>query len=290
MRIPFKKMIISIILIVIIFILIIFCGKKLIFDKFDKHETPFVISLTSLPNRNSNLRENIHSLITQNYKNYEVHLNLPKKTLYNGEYSNTNKPDIEESDKLKIFYVDDVGSITKIYYTLQRTKNYIISVDDDFVYHPDMLQEYNNIVKKYPNASVGFNGIYPVGKKTNGDLDFIGSPKISPVRVGAIEGYKSVCYKPEFFDKEFFEQWYNKSWNDDLIIGSWLGYKNIPKYIVSYSKEKDFKNRMISFPLVKKLDNPLSGVNHHRIKEGGSNKSYKNLWKVSFLLSKNFNS
>ena len=229
-------------------------------------ETPFVISLTSLPTRISNLKRNIHSLLTQNYTNYEVHLNLPRKTEFDGVWDETSAHGIEYNERLKIFYVNDVGSITKIYYTLQRTSNYIISVDDDFIYHPDMLHEYNNNVKQFPNHVIGFGGIYTVGRETDGTLEFISCPR-EPTRVGAIEGYKSVCYKPEFFDKEFFDTWYKKSWNDDLIIGSWLGYKNISKYVLSYSKESNFVCDTLTFPLIEALRNQPSGVHHHRIKE-----------------------
>ena len=51
----------------------------------------------------------LDSLCGQPYDNYEVHLNVPKETKFDGEY----KEDLSKydyGDKLKIFYVEDVGA------------------------------------------------------------------------------------------------------------------------------------------------------------------------------------
>lgn len=239
-------------------------------------EQRFVISLTTLPNRNASLRENINSLLSQNYSNFEIHLNVPKESPLNGHWNDLNIP---SDDKLKVFWVDDIGAITKLYYTLKRTNDRIITVDDDFIYHPDMLNEYNNLVQVLPDYALGFAGIYPVGFETDGELNCVGClPSDMYTNVGILEGYKSICYKPEWFDQEFFEEWYNKHYNDDLTISSWLGYKGIEKCLIPYSKETNFQNRMLSFPLIAPLSNPISGVHHLREPEGGSAVSYKKFY------------
>jgi len=235
--------------------------------------------MTTLPNRNQNLRENVISLLNQNYKNFEVHLNLPKTTQKNGQWSDTEKggPDVPLHEKLKIFWVEDVGPITNLVYTVKRTKDRIIVVNDDFVYHPDMLAEYNRHVKMLPDYALSFAGIYPVGVQTTGELSdstFVGCVK-SPLRVGMFEAYKSTCYDPGWFNEEFFTNWHGKHYNDDLLIGSYLGYKGIHKYIIPWQGETVFCNRMLSFPLVKVLVNCLSGVEFQRRDEGGASVSYK---------------
>jgi len=236
-------------------------------------QTKFVISLTTLPNRNDSLKDNLISLLNQNYDNFEIQLNVPKESKLNGEWGILNIPN---SDKLKIFWVEDIGAITKLYYTLQRTNDRIVTVDDDFIYHPDMLNEYNILTQVLPNSALGFAGIYPTGNETTGDLDFVGClTSDSYMTVGVLEGYKSVCYKPEWFDSEFFTTWYSKHYNDDLIISSWLGYKSIDKCIIPYSEETHHQNRMLSFPLIRPLNNPPSGQHHFRQNDGGSPISYK---------------
>jgi hypothetical protein len=245
-------------------------------------ETQFVITMTTLPNRNQNLRENVMSLLNQNYKNFEVHLNLPKTTQKNGQWCDTENggPDVPLHEKLKIFWVEDVGPITNLVYTVKRTKNRIIVVNDDFVYHPDMVAEYNKNVKMFPDYALSFAGIYPVGVETGGELtDLTGVGCVqTPLRVGMFEAYKSTCYNPGWFDEEFFTNWHGKHYNDDLLIGSYLGYKGIHKYIIPWQGETVFRNRMLSFPLVKVLVNCLSGVEFQRRDEGGANVSYKKFY------------
>jgi len=242
-------------------------------------EIQFVISLTSLPNRNVNLRENVMSLLNQNYQNFEVHLNLPKTTTKNGQWCDTatGGPDIPQHEKLKVYWVDDIGAITNLVYTVKRTTHRVVVVNDDFVYHPDMLTEYNNAVEKFPDYALSFAGLYPVGVHTDGSFNAVTciGPVKTPVRVGMFEAYKSICYNPSWFDDEFFTNWYGKHYNDDLLIGSYLGYKGIHKYVISWRREPDPTHRMLSFPLVKVLPNCISGVEFQRREEGGPVVSYK---------------
>ena len=51
-------------------------------------ETNFIISLTTLPPRFKHLKMVLDSLCEQAYDNYEVHLNVPKETKFDGEYKN----------------------------------------------------------------------------------------------------------------------------------------------------------------------------------------------------------
>jgi hypothetical protein len=239
-------------------------------------ETKFVISLTTLPNRNFYLKDNLNSLLEQNYTNFEIHLNIPKDSPLNGEWHDLNIPN---NDKLKIFWVDDIGSITKLYYTLKRTNDRIITVDDDFIYHPEMLNEYNHFTNLIPNSALGYAGIYPIGIDGDGTLKFVGCiPNDIYTKVGVLEGYKSVCYSPKWFNDVFFTNWYNKHYNDDLIISSWLGNIGIDRCIIPYRNENLFENRTISFPLINALDNPDSGQYHFRQNDGGTSVSYKNFY------------
>ena len=80
-------------------------------------ETNFIISLTTLPPRFKHLRNVLDSLCNQDYSNYEVHLNVPKETKFDGKYSE-DLSQFDYGDKLKIFYLDD----TKLYYTLKERK------------------------------------------------------------------------------------------------------------------------------------------------------------------------
>ena len=230
-------------------------------------ERNFIITLTTIPSRYESLLQCLDSLIKQNYSNYEIHLNIPINTKFEGKYT---KDITINNDKLKIFYVNDLGPITKIYYTLKRVNNleqFIITVDDDFTYDCNMLQLYNTQVSKLSNFAIGFAGIYPIN---NSEQFFIGGsiPAKEPTFVGVLEGYKSVCYKRKFFDNDFFEQilqknmiWNNDihtQWMDDIVISGYLGYKNINKVCIPQPPNKN------SFPLCKDLYNKPSGCHNYR--------------------------
>jgi glycosyltransferase involved in cell wall biosynthesis len=243
-------------------------------------ETNFIISLTTLPNRIKHLKRVIDSLCNQKYDNYEVHLNVPTETQFDGTYD----ADLEhlKNDKLKIFFVEDVGAVTKLYYTLLRTNNAeqrIITVDDDLIYDEYMLDEYNYQITKNSNDVIGFTGIYPVERsyKANGTLDFVG-PVSEPMEVGILEGYKSVCYMRKHFTADFFKNGYKLHYNDDLAVFSWLGMNGIKKVCIPYRFELDFNTRMLSFPLKEEITYPKSGINHQRDAEGGSAVSYKKFY------------
>lgn len=243
-------------------------------------ETKFIISLTTLPNRIQHLKRVIESLCNQKYDNYEVHLNVPKETQFDGKYeANLN---YLQNDRLKIFYVDDVGAVTKLYHTLKRTTELtqrIITVDDDLIYSEYMLDEYNYQITQNSEDVIGFAGIYPTynGYKCDGTLDFVG-PVNEYTCVGILEGYKSVCYMRKHFTDDFFENGYKLHYNDDLAVFSWLGMNDIKKVCIPYRFEVDFNTRMLSFPLIEEIVYPKSGINHQRDDEGGSSISYKKFY------------
>lgn len=245
-------------------------------------EQHFIISLTNLPNRSTHINEVLRALCEQNYTNYEVHLNLPISTKFDGEYD-FSKP-LLSHPRLKIFRVEDVGAITKLYPTLMRVteKNQrIITVEDDFIYHPDMLMVYNHLLQsdELNEAALCFAGIYPVGGETDGELNCVGCFRPDEyMAVGVMESYKSVSYLRKHFTEEFMSDWYKRYYNDDLIISAWLGYMGIPKYCVPYYGETNYENRMMSFPLIRPVPTPYSGVSHLREPEGGSEASYKKFY------------
>ncbi len=251
-----------------------------------------IISLTTLPSRYNSLKQCLESLLNQNYSNYEIHLNIPKKNQFEGPY--THKLDYN-NDKLKIFYIDDIGSISKIYYTLKRIEDRnqrIITVDDDIIYDKDMLFEYNRVLDKYNDSCIGFAGIQAINNKGEYKHCCIGPVK-TPTSVGILEGYKSVCYKRDFFSDDFFiciikkdMLWaYNEIFiEDDVIISSYLGYKNIKKIIIppKIINENDNIPRCISFPIIRCIANKKSGCFNNRLIYGSTAVNIEKFYKSKF--------
>jgi hypothetical protein len=124
-------------------------------------EPSIVISLTTVPERLLNdeddgLKLVLKSLCTQTDNDYEVHFNIPE--IYHVTKKEYQIPCWIDEIKLKykhlkIFRTEDVGPPTKFVPTIQRIKNpetIVITVDDDLVYHEEMVEEH----RKYQNELV----------------------------------------------------------------------------------------------------------------------------------------
>lgn len=217
-----------------------------------------IITLTTVPNRlmdpkdHTGTRLGLKTILEQSYKYYEVHFNVPyvyKKTgqeilipTWLDEYS-------AEYTHLKIFRTEDYGPITKILPTLERVNDpetNIITVDDDLYYMDGIIDAHLEARQKYPDAAIGFAGLSAI----DGSCHFCTTVR-SDVRVKILEGYKTVSYKRSFFDvTELKNNFLGKSWNDDLVLSAYMGYKNIKKIVVAYPHDVDFSPRVESFPVI----------------------------------------
>jgi hypothetical protein len=80
-----------------------------------------------------------------------------------------------------------------------------------------------------------------------------------------LEGYKTVSFLRKFFEVEdFIENFATKTWNDDVAISAYLGYRNIEKIVVSYDKDTDFSPRVESFPVIGHIPTERSGCSNFR--------------------------
>jgi len=217
-----------------------------------------ILTLSTVPNRlldtneNSGTKIGLKTLLDQSYSDYEIHFNIPVK--YNWTNEDITIPDWlldyqEKYPKLKIFRCDDSGPITKILPTLERVTDpntIIITADDDLYYMDGMISAHVEARKKYPNYAIGFAGISAM----DGSCHFC-TTLAKDTRVKILEGYKTVSYLRSFFDlSELKDNFLNKSWRDDETISAYMGYKNIPKIVISYSGDTDFRPRVESFPVI----------------------------------------
>jgi len=228
-----------------------------------------IVSLTTVPNRlmepkdYMGTRLELKTLLEQSYKNYEIHFNIPHSYKRTGDKLHIHDwlYDFEQSKHhLKIFRTEDLGSITKIIPTLERINNpdtIIIVSDDDLYYMDGMIEAHLEARERYPNAAIGFAGISAL----DGSCHFC-TTLVKDTRVKILEGYKTVSYKRSFFDiEEFKTNFVSKSWNDDLTLSAYMGYRNIQKWVVTYDKDTDFIPRVESFPV----------VGHAPVERGGCN-------------------
>jgi hypothetical protein len=78
----------------------------------------------------------------------------------------------------------------------------------------------------------------------------------------------------------------DKSWNDDLLLSAYMGYKNIQKIVVAYQKDTDFSPRVESFPVVGHTPVERGGCyqfRHDVEKQNQSEININNFYKLGYL-------
>jgi len=253
-----------------------------------EENTKIIISLTTTPNRLSEIREGwgikpaIEQLIRMSYNNYEIHLNIPYVNHKTEEEYIIPQwlIDLESSnDKLKIFRCNDYGSITKIVPTLKRIENpntVIITVDDDLLYEDGFIEYHLKKRAEYPNSALGFAGIGGI----DGSCHFCTTLE-KDTKVKIIEGYKTVSYLRGFFKNDFFTDFVGQSWSDDILISAYLGKENIEKIIMNYEHDTSFNPIVESFPIIGNCPNEKSGCSLYREELVSDN--HEKYYKLGFL-------
>lgn len=230
-----------------------------------------VLTLTTIPSRlNSSFQEDIKicldSLLNQKFDNYEVHFNIPYK--YNQTDEEYKIPDwlnemCNENPRLKIFRGDDYGSITKIVDTIKRIEDpecIIITVDDDLVYHEEMISEqYKNQKERFFNCAVGYDGISALDNVFRDMRNHYVVSVPCNVKVNVLQHYKTVSYKRRYFEDDFFSDFVGKSWADDIVVSAYMGKQKIEKYVTYYESENipsnieewNLRGGVTTFPIIR---------------------------------------
>jgi hypothetical protein len=248
-----------------------------------------IISLTTVPNRlmephdHMGARLGLKTILDQSYKNFTIHFNIPYRyKLTNEEITIPNwlNDYSKKYSNLEIYRTEDHGPITKILPTIERINDpetIIIVADDDLYYMNGLIEAHLKARDKYPNHAIGFAGMSAI----DGSCHFCTSVK-EDKRVKILEGYKTVSYKRNFFDQSLYN-FLDKSWNDDLILSAYMGYKNIPKIVIAYEQETDFSPRVESFPVIGHTPierggcfNFRNSTEYQQISELNANLWYKN--------------
>jgi hypothetical protein len=241
-----------------------------------------IITLTTVPERLNQPVEDgfkivLRSICEQNYENYEVHLNLPKV------YKITNEPYVipnwlyeydEKYQNLKIFRTEDFGPPTKVIPTILREEKetLLIVVDDDLVYHPDMIKEHVKYHQQLPNSVILYDGRSLVPPKY-GDLRdswVLTVPEVS--RVKELQHYKSASYFVKYFENDFFSNFVGKTKSDDVLMSYYFKFKKIKMFVVPYEPEIEkvrtydewYKNQGVTtFPVTRHSNSVMNtGCNH----------------------------
>ena len=206
----------------------------------------FVVSFTTSPDRISKIKPMIDSILTQTKSPDLFLLNIPKV------FPRTNKrytiPDFVRRAVTINVIEQDCGPATKLVPTVKYLKDnnynkedtFIIYLDDDIEYRPDMISAYSFILQlnREPRVTCGggFHFVYHdnkirlAGQRNHND------------EVSVAEGYASVCVPLSIFEKDFDEYMDKYTLNndykhcllsDDVIFSNYYSMKKIPIKIIS---------------------------------------------------------
>jgi len=255
-----------------------------------------ILTLTTIPSRLSDssdygIKSCIESLLNQNYNEYEIHINIPGRSKQTGEeYIIPEWLKEISNDKLKIFSdLEDLGPVTKIYYTLQRITNpesIIIVCDDDLVYHPDMIKEHIKNQSEQ-DCVFGYDALGSYESKFGDIRDHYVVSVPFEVRGKVLQHYKTVSYKRKYFNDDFFNfvtEYY--SWSDDILLSAYMQKNKITRLVMPYEEEEKFesleqwqaKGGVLTFPVIKHtFHNSYEGCNIFRQNkiEDNSSQLYK---------------
>jgi hypothetical protein len=252
-----------------------------------------IITLTTVPERlaapiESGLRDVIDSICTQHDDDYEVHFNIPR--IYNITKELYAIPDWLEECKLKynnlkIFRPKDIGPPTKLVPTLKRVKDpetILLVVDDDLIYHSDMISEHRKYQKNLnPNSCICYEGRGSdilLHQSIPGDIRDSWIICVTQVRaVHSLQHYKSVSYKKKLFDQDFFDYYLGRTLSDDALVSQYFMDKDIKMFVVPYEPDSHLyttwelwqqNERAETFPVVRNTASVAhTGCNHPKLLE-----------------------
>jgi hypothetical protein len=201
-----------------------------------------IISLTSIKSRyeNKQLQKTLDRLLTLNYNNYIIVLNISKEP----KYLDKGFTDVDikwlslSYPTIKINVVENYGPLRKIIPTLKLyPNNIIITVDDDAIYKKNIISKFTHIYNLHKCIVCGRSRKIKtnyIEKITNYELSDKNGLKINLLP----EGVGGVLYHSSMFDEKFINFNFNSIEdeflrNDDLLLRACTIIKKIPVYHIN---------------------------------------------------------
>ncbi len=202
-----------------------------------------VISLTTIPDRIALTKPTFISLLKQKQRVDEIAINVPYVSMKGDEYI---IPEwLESLENVKIYRMEkDVGPATKILPTLKREdeNTRIIIVDDDVIYHPDVIKNLVNAFEEHNGEHVFTNFGLSVSCNNNKLALSSKSERFMNVfksrkQVDIVQGVTGFILIPRMLPVQVHDFSIAPSEAitvDDVWISGWLAHNKIKVFTVGY--------------------------------------------------------
>lgn len=170
---------------------------------------PVYVSLSLLPSRALDSSHTIESLLKQSFSPTKIEIYIPKDSKKDPLPQDFKLPAIYNNALINVSYVEDIGPVSKLFYSLSKHKNedcYIMTVDDDVEYPIDAVYNLIKYADENPGVVPAYRGRI-IRNATNYNMTALhkGTQIQKPINVDLITGTWGVLYQPSFFGDEFFK-------------------------------------------------------------------------------------
>lgn len=171
---------------------------------------PIYVSLTSIYKKQNLLLETLKSIIKQSKLPDKIFINLSEEAyLLDDGFKDKNITNlkllkfINDNSIIHVNWVKNIGSYRKLLPVL-KDKWYedciIITVDDDTIYHPNLIESYINDYNKQ-KCIIGYRGFTPLFDNII-NFDYLNRDKLQQLsKYNFLTGKGGILYKPQFFHK-----------------------------------------------------------------------------------------
>ncbi len=195
-----------------------------------------VVSLTTLPERAHLLERTIESLRHQTYRPDAIYLWLPEERFGAG-YAGHQFPDVQTRSG------PDLGPAMKILPLLPietDPETFIIPVDDDVEYPPELIERLVRAAWLHPDQAIGFTGWILSPDDSGVDVrhmneEVADAAMFQPVHV--LEGYRGVIYRRGFFEFDILDHLAALPafrLHDDILLSGYLASRGVGRMVRWY--------------------------------------------------------
>eukprot|EP00755_Sulcionema_specki_P033796 Sspe_Gene.101549::Locus_76136_Transcript_1_1_Confidence_1.000_Length_2470::g.101549::m.101549 len=215
-----------------------------------------VVSLTTTPQRVFHLHPTLDSLLAQIMRPDVIYLNLPYYSRrFKKEYE---VPDyLHDYSKVVVNRCEDYGPATKLIPVLDKETDpdtLIITVDDEYRYPPQMIQDLVHQHQQAPHAAYGYAG-QNIERDSDKPLGLavrsadIAEYHAGPSAVDILEAFLGAVYRRSFFNADELKDIAKECWTtDDIWFAAHLASRNVPriKLPMPFARPTETENDQIS--------------------------------------------